>query len=209
MENAAAGLRAHSGWTALVAVCLEKGEPVVLCRKRVELVKKFSYKYRQPYHTAAKLPFVEGRAFIGEVNREARGLASRALRGMQAELAKKGHRLNHCGLLLASGRPLPSLEKILASHALIHTADGELFRGALEHASAKCGAKVFRIRERELMERGEEVLRLNEDTLFGRLTELGRGLGSPWSQDEKLAALAAWLALCDIGVRGGPKQTTT
>lgn len=209
MENAAAGLRTHSGWTALVAVCLENGEPVVLCRQRVELVKTFSYKYRQPYHTAEKLRFAEGRAFIGEVNREARRLASRTLRGMQAELVKKGHRLNHCALLLASGRPLPSLEKILASHALIHTADGELFRGALEHASAKCGAQVFRIRERELMERAEEVLRLNEGGLLRRLTELGRGLGSPWSQDEKFAALAAWLALCDSGGRGGSKQTTT
>lgn len=208
MENAAAGLRAHSGWTALVGVCLEKGEPVVLCRQRVELVKTFSYKYRQPYHTAEKLPFVEGRAFIGEVNREARNLASRALRGMQAELAKKGHRLDHCGLLLASGRPLPSLEKILASHALIHTADGALFRGALEHASAKCGAQVFRIRERELMERAEEVLRLNEAALLRRLVELGRGLGSPWSQDEKFAALAAWLALCDSAGRVF-RQTTT
>jgi len=209
MENAAAGFRAHSGWTALVAVCLEKGEPVVLCRQRVELVKTFSYKYRQPYHTAEKLPFAEGRAFIGEVNREARSLASRALRRMQAELAKKGHRLNHCGLLLASGRPLPGLEKILASHALIHTADGELFRVALEHASAKCGAQVFRIRERELMERAEEVLRFNEDALLRRLTELGRGLGPPWSQDEKFAALAAWLTLCGSGGRGGSRQTTT
>jgi hypothetical protein len=209
MENAAAGFRTHSGWTALVAVCLEKGEPLVLCRQRVELVKTFSYKYRQPYHTAEKLPFAEGRAFIGEVQHEARSLASRALRGMQAELAKKGHRLNHCGLLLASGRPLPSLEKILASHALIHTADGELFRGALEHASAKCGAQVFRIRERELLERAEEVLRLSEDALLRRLAELGRGMGSPWSQDEKFAALAAWLALCDSGGRGGSRQTTT
>jgi hypothetical protein len=209
MENAAVGFRAHSGWTALVAVRLEKGEPVVLCRQRVELVKTFSYKYRQPYHTAERLPFEEGRAFIGEVNREARSLASRALRGMQAELGKKGHRLNHCALLLASGRPLPGLEKILASHALIHTADGELFRGALEHASAKCGAQVFRIREKQLMERAEEVLRLNEDALLRRLVELGRGLGSPWSQDEKFAALAAWLALCDSGGPGGAKQTAT
>jgi hypothetical protein len=28
-------------------------------------------------------------------------------------------------MLLASGRALPSLQKILASHALIHTAEGE------------------------------------------------------------------------------------
>ena len=30
---------------------------------------------------------------------------------------------------------------------------------------------------------------------MGRLTALGKLIGSPWSQDEKFAALAAWLAL--------------
>jgi len=29
------------------------------------------------------------------------------------------------------------------------------------------------------------------------LTELGAGFGSPWTQDEKYAALAAWLVLAD------------
>lgn len=199
MKNAAAGFRTHSGWAALVAVCLDKSEPVVLCRHRVELVKTFSYKFRQPYHTAEKLPFTEGREFIAEVDCEARRLAYRALRKVQGDLKKQGYRLNRCGLLLASGRALPTLEKILSSHALIHTADGELFRGALDHASAKCGVQVLRIRERELPERADEVLRLREAALLLRLTELGCGLGSPWSQDEKFAALAAWLALCESG----------
>jgi len=31
--------------------------------------------------------------------------------------------------------------------------------------------------------------------LMRRVTELGRSFGAPWSQDEKFATLAAWLAL--------------
>jgi hypothetical protein len=197
MKNAAVGFRPHSGWTALVAVSLEKGEPVVLCRERVQLVETFSYKFRQPYHTAEKLPFERGREFISRVSLEARRLAHRALRGVQADLAKDGHRLIQCGLLLASGRPLPSLEKILASHALIHTADGELFREALSRASARCGVQMFRVREKELLEHAVQAFRLTEAALLRRVTEIGRPLGSPWSQDEKFAALAAWLALSE------------
>jgi hypothetical protein len=87
------------------------------------------------------------------------------------------------------------LDKVLASHALIHTADGELFREALLHASARCGLGDFRIKERELLDRAGQVLRLKGDDLMGRVTELGRSFGSPWSQDEKFATLAAWLAL--------------
>ncbi len=195
MKNAAAGLRVHSGWTALVAMCVEAGEPVVLLRERVELVKTFSYKFRQPYHTAEKLPFARGREFISKVHAEARQLAYRAMCATQAELTKRGYRLTACGLLLASGRPLPKLENILASHALIHTADGELFRGVLAHASARCGLPVLRVRERELVRDAAQALGLQDAALLKRVTQLGKPLGSPWSQDEKYAALMAWLAL--------------
>jgi hypothetical protein len=90
---------------------------------------------------------------------------------------------------------LPSLEKILAAHTLIHTADGELFREALRLAARKHGLKEFREREKNLLGRGAEALRISEGALLRELTELGRGLGPPWSQDEKFATLAAWLAL--------------
>jgi hypothetical protein len=39
------------------------------------------------------------------------------------------------------------------------------------------------------------MLRLRPDDLTRRMVELGRSLGAPWSQDEKLATLVAWLAL--------------
>ncbi len=195
MKNAAVGLRVHSGWTALVAMGVETGEPVVLLRERVELVKTFSYKFRQPYHTAEKLPFARGREFISRVNAEARQLAYRAMRAAQAELTKREYRLRACALLLASGRPLPELQSILASHALIHTADGELFRGALAHASARCGLPVLRVRERELLRDAAQTLGIEGAALMKQVTQLGKPLGSPWSQDEKYAALVAWVAL--------------
>jgi hypothetical protein len=211
-KQAAIGLRAHSGWTALVAVCVEKGSPVVLARQRLHLVETFTYEFRQPYHTAEKMPQGQGREFISRMQAEARRLAYRAICDVQSELQKQGLKLTRCGLLLASGRVLPGLDKILASHALIHTADGELFREALLHASARCGLRDFRIREKELLDRAEPVLRLKSAELMGKVTELGRPFGAPWSQDEKFATVAAWLALfaplrdsrdSEIG-KGGP-----
>ena len=195
MKQAALGFRAHSGWTALVAVSLEKGAPVILARERLHLVETFTYEFRQPYHTGGKMLLGQARDFIERVRNEARRLAHRAIHGLQSDLQKQGIALKGYGLLLASGKPLPNLEKILASHALIHTADGELFREALLHASARCGLKDFTIKERELVEHAGEALRLKPDALLRRVTELGRPLGSPWSQDEKFATLIAWLAL--------------
>src|SRR6266850_8013807 len=126
---------------------------------------------------------------------EARGLAYRAMRELESRAREQGAKLTRCGLLLASGRPLPNLEKILASHALIHTADGELFREALLHASARCGLRDFRVKEREVLDLTGRAFRLKPADIMRRVTELGRSLGSPWSQDEKFATLAAWLAL--------------
>ena len=195
MKQAAVGFRVHSGWTALVAVCLEKGAPVILARQRVHLVETFTYEFRQPYHTAEKMLLGQAREFIERVRDEARQLAHRAIHGLQSDLQKQGIALKKCGLVLASGRPLPELEKILASHALIHTADGELFREAIVHSGARLGLRTEGIKERELLERAGRVLHVQPAALMRRVTELGRPLGSPWSQDEKFATLVAWLAL--------------
>src|SRR5713226_7968210 len=194
-KQAAIGLRVHSGWTALVAVSLEKGAPVVLARERIHLVETFTYEFRQPYHTAEKMLAGQAGEFIERVRDEARRLAHRAIHGLQSDLQKQGIAVKSCGLLLASGRPLPALDKILASHALIHTADGELFREALLHASARCGLREFTIKEKELLDRAGEAFRAKPNELMRRVTELGRNFGAPWSQDEKFATLAAWLAL--------------
>jgi hypothetical protein len=197
MKQAAVGFRVHSGWSALVVVSLENGAPTVVSRERVHLVETFSYKFRQPYHTAGRMPLEKARAFVDESLSEAKRLATRALRSTQTELGKRGYEVARCALLLASGKTLPGLESILLSHALIHTADGELFREALRHSSADCGLEIARIKERELLDRGVKTLRTKRDKLLRRLTELGSGFGSPWTQDEKYAVLAAWLVLAD------------
>lgn len=195
MKQAAIGFRVHSGWAAAVAVCVEKGAPVLLARQRVHLVDTFTYEFRQPYHTAEKMLLEQAREFILRMQAEARRLSYRVIRELESRTKEQGVKLTRCGLLLASGRPLPELEKILSSHALIHTADGELFREALLHASASCGLKEFTIKEKELLDRAAAAFRCKPNVLVRRVTELGRTLGAPWSQDEKFATLAAWMAL--------------
>ena len=201
MKQAAIGFRVHSGWAAAVAVCVEKGAPVVLAKQRVHLVETFTYEFRQPYHTAEKMLLGQAREFIARMQAEARRLAYRAVRELAYRTQEQGAKLTRCGLLLASGGPLPALEKILASHTLIHTADGELFRDALLHASARCGQQKFTIKEKELLDRAGQVFRAKPNELMRRVTELGRSLGAPWAQDEKFATLAAWLVLTDIPKR--------
>jgi hypothetical protein len=195
MKQAALGFRVHSGWTALIALAVSKGKPSVLARQQLHLVKTFTYEFRQPYHTGEKMPLDDARTFISRVETEARRLAHRAIRDLQKTLRAQGYELIRCGLVLASGMPLPRLPQILASHALIHSADGELFRRALVHASARCGLDTLAIKERELLDSVSQVLGRKPDEITRQIGELGRPLGPPWSQDEKFASIAAWLAL--------------
>src|SRR5882724_9571327 len=104
MKKAAVGFRVHSGWAAVVGVSLEKGAPVILTRQRVQLVKTFSYKFRQPYHTAEKMRLGDAVKFISGVRKEAENLAYHSLHQVKVDLEKQGYQLDCGGLLLASGR---------------------------------------------------------------------------------------------------------
>jgi len=195
MKHAALGFRAHSGWTALVAILLQNGSPHVLLRARPHLVDTFTFEFRQPYHTAEKRPPADSDDIISRARAEAEALACQAILSAQMSLQQQGYELKSCGLLLASGKPLPDLRRILASHALIHTADGELFREALLHAAARCGLEVFTVKESDLYDRASRTLGLEKNEVVRRLVLIGQGLGPPWTQDEKLSALVAWLSL--------------
>lgn len=195
MQRAAIGFRVHSGWAAMVSVALEDALPVVLERRKLLLVKTFSYTFRQPYHTAEKMRLDEAAGFVRSVENESRELAVAGIRSLQKELEKLEYKICGCSLLLASGRALPELEKILASHAMIHTADGELFRDSIRRSCAKVKLPLTAIKERDMLATASKRLNKRPQFLNRHVAALGKSLGPPWTQDEKFATLAAWLAL--------------
>jgi hypothetical protein len=194
-DAAALGFRAHSGWTAAVAVAGSLRKPVVLERHRIETADAAIPGSRQPYHAAERLDIQKAETLIRLCRDSSTLLATNSVSAMAARIARNGHRVVGTGILFASGRPLPDLAATLRSHALIHTAEGEFFREALVRASEHCSLTVTRIKEREIWERGAALFRLDSTDLQQQISELGRSLGPPWRQDEKLASLAAWIAL--------------
>lgn len=191
-RGAALGFRAHSGWAALVAVAGTAAEPAAVLRRRVELVARAP---RQPFHAAEGLPFGEAQDLVRRATDEAAALAETAVRDALAALEAHARTGAALGLLVAQGRPLPGLAQVLASHALIHAAEGELFRDVIRRAGRACGLPVVEVRELELEDGAAGVLRRSRPAIGSRLAEWGRALGPPWTQDQKKAALAAWLAL--------------
>ena len=195
MTHAALGLRAHSGWAVLVVVAGPLNAPSVIDRRRIEIADPGITGSTQPYHAAAQLDLRKAEEFVKRCADGANLLAQQAVRAAVDDTRKRSYEVLGGGILLGSGRPGPTLAATLASHALIHTAEGELFRSALTQAIERCGLPLTKVRERELWNRGVAELHVSLDELQRYVAEMGRPIGPPWRQDEKHAALVGWLTL--------------
>lgn len=192
--DAALGARVHSGWTVLVAVA-GSDRPEVIERRRVVIADRSIAGSKQPFHAAEGWPLAKAETYLNKCQERTHALAREGLSQLVADLRTRGHALAVCAVLTATERPLPALDRILASHALIHAAEGALYRDAVADAAAHCGLTVMRIAERELDARAAAELRTTPARLHEWLAEMRRILGPPWTQDEKRAALAARVAL--------------
>jgi hypothetical protein len=188
-KRATIGLRAHSGWAALVAVTGPLSSPEVIARRRIEIADPGIRGSKQPFHAAEPLDYPDAKKYLERCSASTQRLAREAL------LAAKRGEVAGCGIILGSGRTLPALQAILASHALIHTAEGEFYRNALVEASGHLGIPVLGVKEKELYQRGAAQLRIPVSEIERRVAELGKPMGAPWTQDQKYAALVAWMAL--------------
>jgi len=199
-ERVCLGLRAHSGWAVLVGLGGTPASPAVVERQRLTLCDG-SFP-RQPYHAAEELSPAKAEALVSRSLHTANRLAREALSRAVKDLTASGHEIAGAGLLLGSGRSLPAeLSAILAAHPLIHTAEGEMYREVLRLGCERASVPVVGFRERDIVATAGARLALAPELLRTRVTALGKPLGPPWTQDHKLASLAAWLVL--IGAKSG------
>jgi hypothetical protein len=178
-----------------VALAGPANSPEVIARRRIEIADPGIRGSKQPYHAAEPMEFSDAKAYLDRCVESTRRLAGEALQAAMDGLRDRRAEASGCGIILGSGRALPGLESILKSHALIHTAEGEFFRNALVEACGHCGLAVLGVKEKELFERGSAHFHTTVAELQRSVQEMGKPLGPPWTQDQKYAALAAWMAL--------------
>lgn len=189
----ALGMKAHSGWAAVVALSKDKGELLVVDRRRIELVEEKWQK--QPYHAAENARPDEARNLVE------RGIAAArrtAVLQMQAAIKRErdlGHQVTTCAVLVGAKMPAWSTAEILTVHFRMHKAEGVLFRDVLLRAARTCKLKVVEIPEKLLLNQAEDTLGIPASELAKRMAALGKSVGPPWGRDQKDAALAAWVAL--------------
>jgi len=185
------GMRAHSGWAALVVVGKRDGNFLVVDRRRVELVEDEWAK--QPYHAAEDLKSDAARDVVKCGVEAAHRIAVREMRA--AVKRERENEVTACAVLIANPMPDWSTQEILAVHFRMHKAEGVLFRDALVRATEACGLRLVAIPEKLLTKHAERALRTPASDLVKRITALGKPVGPPWGKDQKDAALAALVAL--------------
>jgi hypothetical protein len=195
MKPAAIGVRVHSGWSVLVAVSGDPGAPEIVERKRIVIIDPSVAGAKQPYHFAVALTLQAAEKHLADRAADSQRLAQSAVAESLHELRGRDYRVAGCALLLASGRVLPPLAEILASHALIHTAEGEFFRRTLRDAFEHLCVRVTGVRERELDACAEAAFGSAAPRVLQRISGLGSTVGPPWTSDEKHAVLAALMLL--------------
>jgi hypothetical protein len=193
--QAAVGFSTHTGWAALVAVSGAEDAPVIVSRARVEMIAGHE---REPprfvYHAAAKLALGAAERFVRDAEALSAERATAALKAAIAALAEGGHDVVTTGIIVGNRPVTGTVESILASHASIHAAEGQLFRGAIKHASEALKIPVVEVRARELEPEAAALLGITVAQLPDWLEKIGRAAGRPWAKDQKDALLVALVA---------------
>ncbi|MBV8866452.1 MAG: hypothetical protein JO210_13750 [Acidobacteriaceae bacterium] len=201
MKRAAIGIRMHSGWGALVAASGEGAMLDIIERRRIIMADPNICGASQPYHFAAEMPLPEAKKHISNCANRSERLAVNAIQTVLGELHSREYRVVGSAVLLASGRPLPILAEILASHPLIHTAEGEFFRTVFWKACENLDVPVTGIRERDLDQSAQAVFGKTGPEIWRRISSMKSSIGSPWTEDQKKASLAASIVLAACGGR--------
>jgi hypothetical protein len=198
-RRAALGFKAHTGWAWVVAVALGEGGAEVLIKRRIEMAAGFDE--AGVYHASEEMPIEQARAVIDAARAKFERSASEEIASLVAELEASKNPVSAAAIVSGSSKPLPPLESVLKSHALIHAAEGELFRAVLAGASERCRLRVERVAAKELVGRASSLLQLSAAELDHYLAKLGKSSGRPWAIDHRESALAALVVLHSRGKR--------
>jgi hypothetical protein len=191
--NVAFGMKAHSGWAALVVLGARDGDLAVVDRRRIELVEEEWAK--QPYHAAEELETKPARVLVERGIETARRIAVREMRAAVRREKERRNEVRACAVLVGDAMPDWSTDEILAVHFRMHKAEGVLFRDVLIRAAKACGLRPVEIPEKTLAKDAESALGSPASRLARTVAALGKSVGPPWGKDQKDAALAAMIAL--------------
>jgi len=195
MPQVALGFKAHSGWASLIAVSVSGEKIEIFDRRRIELIEEGELWAKQPYHTAEGLEPKEARLVVKKGILSAHRVAIRRIKEIVRRYADSGHQITACGVLIPDPMPDWNTDEILSVHFRMHKAEGVLFPSALCLAAEKNGLMNMAVPEKQLDDLASRAMDKSVADLTRMLAVIGKSVGPPWTKDQKMATLAAMIAL--------------
>ncbi len=192
MVEGALGFRVRTGRAIAVLVGGPVGSPRVLHQSLVALSDPTVPESVQPYHAAMGMPAEEGARVVERLEEVVHRVANDAVAALLTECREAGCEARGAALLVGS---LIDPATIRNAHIGAHAREGRLFRTALEDSLRSCGLACSIVLEWNAYASLAAALDRSEDDLKRALAGLPRPRAGPWRADEKLAALAGWMAL--------------
>lgn len=200
---AALGLRAIRGGAVAVGVAVEDGAPRVVLSTFLATAAEGDRLAYEPYHVAAEMagaaagdiPLAVAEA-VAEGRRRQVVMAADGLGRLMRELRERGYEAGVLALLVnRAGWVTDLLRYSLSMPDHPPVAEGLAVREALRAAFGRCGVAATEIDEKSLPQLASALLELTPAALEAQLKALGATAGPPWRKEQKLACLAAWVAL--------------
>ena len=186
------GLRAQKGGAIAVVIAIAAGEPRLI---RADIVATAAdgdrlalEPYRVAYETAQAGDDPAPVADDGRRRQDA--MAETSLKALFAGISGD---VAVALLVNRAGWVGDLLPYSLAWAEHIPVAEGLAVREALRFGLKACGVTAAEYDEKTLSDRAEDALGLSAEAIEARLKTLGAGV-KPWRKEQKLAALAAWIA---------------
>lgn len=192
------GVRGQKGGAVVIALMLEAGQPRVLVSAFMATAAEGDRLALEPYGVAAEeAGGAGGKAAASAAVAEGRKRQDQlAAQGLSKIIAQLGRRAVVAALLVnRAGWITDLLSYSLAWAEHVPVAEGLAVREALRFAFAQCGLEAAEMDEKSLPDLAAQVLDLSPGEIDARLKALGANVGRPWRKEQKLACLAAWVAL--------------
>jgi len=189
-QLSALGFRVKSGWAAAVLLTGSSRSPQLCDVRRIDLSDPRLAETRQPYHAAMGRLETDTRKINRRV-RLVRSITEQSIATLLASYRQKGYAIRRAALV---GGSQVNPDSIANDHIRAHAFEGRLFRSVLEEALQTWGMEI--LIERNAYAQGATKLKESNDNVRCVIQDFGRAAQGPWRAEQKLAALAAWLALC-------------
>jgi hypothetical protein len=195
---AALGFRVKSGWAMAVLLVGPRNAPKLVKCQAVLLSDPKIPQSKQPCHAALDLPEKEAMTLTKKLGRIVAGAAKKSVHELLKQASKEGHAVVGAGLVVGSLADPATLHN---QHIRAHGLEGQLFRTVLRDALCAQEIPCQVLLEKTAYTAASAALGKSPTDTKRMIAGLGELHEGSWRAEEKLAALAAWMAL-----RAGAKK---